>query len=158
VSSSNVREARLATTSYDCDDAWISLAISPRLGRRPSAWREKIVLPSSSTSSTPGSAKLILGVRFNSRLISRLRRPASSRMVSHVKQRLISMVKLPPSRRLTTAATRRPILASVYGHGFAFSLAAPALFVPRPLSTPPAMPVTRLNATWPGPGSVKSNT
>ena len=50
-----------------------------------------MVLPSTTTSSTPRPAELILGVRFSCFLISRLRRPASRRMLIQVKQRLISM-------------------------------------------------------------------
>jgi len=95
VSSSEVRDASLLSPGYPCVDAWINFTISPRSGVRRSARKEKIVLPSTNTSSTPGKAKLILGVRFNSLVISRLRRPASSRMPSQVKQRLISMVKTP---------------------------------------------------------------
>src|SRR5258705_2243244 len=48
--------------------------------------------------------------------------------------------------------------ATRHGHGFALALGTPALFVPRPLSMPPARPVTRLNATSPGPGSSGSKT
>ena len=64
---------------YDFVDAWIRLTISPRPGMRRSAWYEKIVLPSSTTSNTPVPAKLIFGVTFNWFLISRLRRPAPRR-------------------------------------------------------------------------------
>jgi hypothetical protein len=110
---------------YACVDARINSTISPRFGVRRSARKEKIVLPSTNTSSTPGPAKLILGVRFNSFLISRLRRPASNRMPSQVKQRLISMVKDPPFRRHTAGANRHPISVSVCGHGFAFALGTP---------------------------------
>jgi len=51
-----------------------------------------------------------------------------------------------------------PPILRPHGHGFALALGTPALFVPRPLSTPPAMPVTRLNATSPGSGTSTSNT
>jgi hypothetical protein len=40
--------------------------------------------------------KLILGLMFSSRRISRLRRPASSKISSQVKQRLISMFMVFP--------------------------------------------------------------
>jgi hypothetical protein len=76
-------------------DAWIRFTISPRWGMRCSVWREKIVLPSTTTSSTPVPAKLILGVRFSCFLMSRLRRPASRRVLIQVTQRLISMFMAP---------------------------------------------------------------
>jgi hypothetical protein len=66
-----------------------------------------------------------------------------------------------PSRggaRLRATHRQQRRLAPAHGHGFAFGLGAPALFGPRLLSTPPATPVTRLNATSPGAGSVRSNT
>jgi len=50
-----------------------------------------MVLPSTTTSRTPVPAKLVLGVRCSCFLISRLRRPASRRVLIQVKQRLISM-------------------------------------------------------------------
>lgn len=79
-------------------------------------------MPSTTTSSTPTPAKLILGVRSKSFLISRLRRPASSRMPSQVKQRLISMVNVPPVRRRTRGANQGTVLPSACGHEFAFVL------------------------------------
>jgi hypothetical protein len=84
---------------------------------RRSARKEKTVLPFTNTSSTPGAAKLIFGVRFNSFLISRLRHPASSRMPSHVKQRLISMVKTTPFRLQTRGANRRDARWPFQGDG-----------------------------------------
>jgi len=85
------RHDRDLTPGYDCLDAWISSTTSPRTSIRCSAWWEKMVLPSTTTSSTPRPAELILAVRFSCFLISRLRRPASRRMLIQVKQRLISM-------------------------------------------------------------------
>ena len=85
----------------DCN-AWISRTISPLPSMRCSAWWEKIVLPSTTTSSTPTPAKVIFGVRFSCFLISRLRRPASSRMLIQVKQRLISIFTIPPFSAPTT--------------------------------------------------------
>lgn len=104
---------RRVPADYDCVDAWISPTISPRPGKRRSARYEKIVLPSSTTSSTPFSAKLIFGERFNWFLISRLRRTAPRRRLIQVTQRLISMVKTPPFRRrpITARHHERPVLA-----------------------------------------------
>jgi len=92
---------------YDCLSARISPTISPRPGMRRTAWWEKIVLPSTTTSNTPTPAKLVLGVMFSCFLISRLRRPASIRMLIHVKQRLISMFMTPPMRRVSERALSR---------------------------------------------------
>src|SRR6185503_4532142 len=69
--------------------------------------------------------------------------------------------RYPQRLRTQVSYTRSPRGVSVgkprsHGHGCAFTRGAPALLVPKPFSTPPATPVTRLNATSPGSGTSTS--